>query len=256
MPCTSDDHATDTGVAITSLLRPLSISRMLLSRFFCALGLLLLAVLAAVVLAAYVTGAFQSQQHALNYDSLPFYHTADFQPRWDKWSSWQRTVKFDLIDQHGEPMSQNMLEKRPSFVGFFYAGCVSLCPVSLEVLRELNRIVVAGGTGVQPQFLLLTVNPELDGAGQLADYAKRLQLPANWSLLTGNSKELERFAHSLKTDIRLRESNGEPVHGGRVFLLDTDRRIRGVYDASSTIELLRMRADFERLSVEMSDQKI
>lgn len=256
MSCTSDAHTTHTSVAVASLLQPLSMSRMLLSRFFCALGLLLLAVLAAVVLAAYVTGAFHSQQHALNYDSLPFYHTADFQPRWDKWSSWQRTAKFDLINQHGEPLSQNVLEKRPSFVGFFYAGCVSLCPVSLEVLRELNRIIVASGAGVKPQFLLLTVNPELDGAGQLADYAKRLQLPENWSLLTGNPKELDHFARSLKTDIRLRERNGEPLHGGRVFLLDTDRRIRGVYDTSSTTELLRMRADLERLNVEKANQQM
>ncbi len=60
------------------------------------------------------------------------------------------------------------------------------------------------------------------------------------------------LARSLQTDIQLRAANGEPLHGQRALLLDQEGRIRGVYDASSLIELRRMASDYRRLLAERS----
>lgn len=207
------------------------------------LALLLLSVL----LLGWLTGAMDGPQSALNNAALPFYRDPSLQPRWDLWSSWQRTARFSLIDQHQRAIDQSILERGPSVIGFFYTGCVSLCPISLEVLRGLENLLRKDPGGALPHFLLLTVNPEFDSAPALSDYAKRLSLPPDWTLATGKSSEVYGLANSLLSDIRTPASGGEPPHAQRAFLLDAGRRIRGVYDASSMPEMTRMAADYRRL---------
>ncbi|MFZ6873820.1 SCO family protein [Undibacterium sp. Di27W] len=194
----------------------------------------------------WLTGAFAGPQNALNNDRLPYYYQQNLQAHWDTWASWQRIARFSLVNQHGQEVDQTLLHHQPSFIGFFYAGCVTLCPISLEVLRELQT-----QTGrkklMSPQFIMLTVTPEQDDASTMAAYAKKLKLPNDWTLLTGSSQQMQKLTASLMTDINLRTSNGEPLHGQRAFLLDARARIRGIYDASSMLEMRRMIRDYESL---------
>ncbi len=199
-----------------------------------------------LLLLGWLTGAIAGPQTALNNDRLPYYVQNTWQPRWDNYASWQHVSNFSLLDQHARPVEATVLQGKPSFIGFFYAGCVTLCPISLEVLRELQNQIVAKNC-IPPQFVLLTVTPEQDDANALANYAQRLKLPADWLMLTGQRQQMQKLTTSLMTDIDVRAANGEPLHGQRVFLLDTQARIRGIYNASSMTEMRRMAGDYERL---------
>jgi cytochrome oxidase Cu insertion factor (SCO1/SenC/PrrC family) len=199
-----------------------------------------------------LTGAMDDPQNALVNDALPFYRSVDMRPRWDRWSSWQHTSNFALIDQRNRGFDQGLLERHATVVGFFFAGCSSVCPVSVEVLREFDaQLGKVPGSG-RPQVLLLTLTPEFDTPDVLARYAERMQLPPEWILATGPSRDIDRLAASLLSDVRTTAPGVEPAHASRVFLLDPRRRIRGVYDGGSLIEMRRMAGDYRRLERELA----
>lgn len=210
------------------------------------LSIALLLFTSAILVLAWLTGATDTSQNALNNDSLPYYVQKSWQPRWDRWASWQKVSGFNLVDQHGQPVDASLLHGKPGFVGFFYTGCVTLCPVSLEVLRALKEQIQARKL-TSPQFTLLTITPEQDDARAMAAYAQRLKLPADWHMLSGQRQQMQKLTGSLMTDIDARAANGEPLHGQRAFLLDAKARVRGIYDASSMVEMRRMAGDYERL---------
>jgi cytochrome oxidase Cu insertion factor (SCO1/SenC/PrrC family) len=210
------------------------------------LAVLLAAILILASILGWLTGAFDGPQNALNNTRLPYYFQMNLQPRWDKWASWQRVSDFSLVSQHAQPVNETLFQAKPSFVGFFYAGCVTLCPISLEVLRELQSQLASKVIAI-PQFVMLTVTPEQDDAKSMAVYSQRLKLPENCLMLSGQRKQMQKFTNSLMTDIQTRSINGEPLHGQRAFLLDNKARVRGIYDASSMIEIRRMVRDYERL---------
>ncbi len=211
-----------------------------------SLLLSMLSFIATVVTLGWLTGAFAAPQNALNNDKLPYYYQQDLQAHWDTWASLQRIASFELINQHAQEVDHSLLRGKASFLGFFYAGCVTLCPISLEVMRELQTQIKQKSIAT-PQFILLTVTPDQDDAKTMAAFAKKLKLPADWSMLTGDSRQMQKLTTSLMTDINARASNGEPLHGQRTFLIDAMARIRGIYDASSMLELRRMAGDYERL---------
>lgn len=204
---------------------------------------------AATLLFAYswLTGALDGPQNALINDELPFYSSADMRPRWDRWSSWQQTENFTLVDQGARSFDQDWLEHRPTIVGFFFAGCVSVCPISVEMLRYFETLQGEVPMSSRHQLLLLTITPEFDTSDVLSLYAQRLQLPPNWVLATGQPREIHRLVKSLFSDIAIPTNGVEPPHMMRVFLLDQQRRIRGVYDGSSMTEMRRMFGDYGRL---------
>lgn len=204
----------------------------------------------ALLTLGWLNGAFDGPQNALVNETLPFYRSVDMRPRWDRWSSWHRTANFALVDQRRRGIDQGLLERRPTVVGFFFAGCASVCPVSVEVLREFDAQLAKTPGSSRPQVLLLTITPQFDTPDVLANYAGRLQLPSEWTLATGQTRDVDRLADSLLSDVRTPVDGAEPAHARRVFLLDRQRRIRGVYDGGSIIEMHRMAGDYGRLQKE------
>lgn len=209
--------------------------------------LCLMALILTAVAVGWAKGVMNGPQNALNNDSLPYYRDASLRPRWDRWASWHHTARFSLTGDRGQIVDQNTLEKKPTVVGFFYGGCISVCPVSLEALRKLNDALGKTHGAAAPQFLLISATPDDDTPKTLAAYAQRLHLPTDWILATGKSSEVHGLASSLMSDVRRPAGGGEPPHLQRAFLLDMQRRIRGVYDAGSMTEMRRMANDYQRL---------
>ena len=209
-----------------------------------------LATLASLGLLGWLTGALDGPRNALNHPRLPYYTDASLQPRWDRWSSWRHVAAWSLTDHHDRAIDQHLLERRPTVVGFLYAGCSSACPVSLELLRMLDDRLAQSAGLARPQFLLLTTRPEFDTPAALASYAQRLRLPADWVLATGTPGAVRELARSLMSDISSPAPGAGPAHAQRAYLLDESRRIRGVYDAGSMVEMRRLAGDWERLRLE------
>jgi len=192
----------------------------------------------------------------LAHDTLPFYASADLRPRWDRVSSVLRVNDFEFTDHRNAAVDERVLDDGPTVVNLFFAGCVSVCPVSMDLLRTLQA-----GLGAQaPRFMSLTVSPLTDDARALADYRGKFGLPQEWLLLTGHPQAVEAWArHSLYSDITKLGADGLPPHTERAFLIDRRHRVRGLYDARSPHEMVRLRYDIARLKQEeapAADQSI
>lgn len=192
-------------------------------------------------------GDWHRPDSILAHDTLPFYVSADLRPRWDRVSSVLRVDGFEFTNHRRASVDSRLLDNGPTVVNLFFAGCVSVCPVSMDLLRTLQ----ASFGGQAPQFVSLTVSPLADDVQALADYAGKFGLPQDWILLTGEPRHVEAWArHSLYSDITKPGADGLPPHTERAFLIDRRHRIRGIYDARSPHEMVRLRNDILQLQQE------
>ncbi len=177
----------------------------------------------------------------LAHTELPYYADATLRPHWD-WLSRRHTVgEFALRDQFDRHIDEHLFDDGPTVVGFFFTACVSVCPVSTELLLGAQRKTRA-------RFLSISVSPQADDAPALRAYAARLGLPAPWRLATGAPKNIVQLAREgFFSDLDSAAGDGLPVHLNRAFLVDRAHHLRGVYDASSASDVVRLQHDLGRL---------
>jgi protein SCO1/2 len=183
------------------------------------------------------------QENALMYDTLPFYVNADLMPRWQG-AGGRRIEGVALVDQNGRRFDEEVFRRGPTVVNFFYSGCTTLCPVSMELLGLTRKDLGAEA----PNFISISVTPLADTPPALTAYAKKINLPADWRLATGVPQQVYAMARKqLLTDIETPGPDGQPPHTERAMLVDAEGRIRGIYDANQAVDLMRMRYDLRRL---------
>lgn len=185
----------------------------------------------------------EQRENALMYDTLPFYVKADLMPRW-RGADKRHIEDMALTDQNGKPFDETVFRKGPTVVNFFYGGCTTVCPVSMELL-SLTRKDLGDEA---PNFLSISVTPLQDNPAALRAYAKKIGLPDQWHLATGVPKQVYAMAREqLLTDIETPGPDGQPPHTERAMLIDDAGRIRGIYDANQAVDLMRMRYDLRNL---------
>jgi protein SCO1/2 len=172
---------------------------------------------------------------------VPYYGDPTFQPQWQPVP--HRVGPFQLIDQNGQPVDERVLDGKITAVHYFFASCGSVCPSLMSRLKEIKA------RNPQLQILSVTLMPEDDTLAVLADTARRRQLPPGWRLLTGSRQMVQRFAEeSLLGGPEIKQR--QPVtllHNERVFLVDGQRRLRGLYNGSLKLDLEHLLEDAGRL---------
>ena len=103
-----------------------------------------------------------------------------------------------------------------------------------------ERLAQSGAEAVR--FVGVSITPLQDTPPVLAGYAHRMKLGEGWQLATGDVAQVERLA----TESFFARSMGE-AHTEKAYLVDGQRRIRGVYNATQPGDLLRLQQDAQRL---------
>jgi protein SCO1/2 len=75
---------------------------------------------------------------------------------------------FKLIDQNGQPISDQDMMGRPFLVFFGYTHCPDVCPTTLFDVSELMRAL--GTDADRTAALFITVDPERDTPAVMKDY--------------------------------------------------------------------------------------
>ncbi|MEY4294748.1 MAG: hypothetical protein RLY82_436 [Pseudomonadota bacterium] len=180
----------------------------------------------------------------LKVPELPMFNDASLLPKWVLDGALQEHVisGFILQDHRAERFESEQLGGRPTVVSFFFTGCSSLCPTTIAQMKALEaRLQKRQAKSIK--FIGVTVTPLQDDVPALANYAKRLDLGEAWRLLTGDVQSVEAFAEQsffAKTTA--------DVHTERAFLLDADKRIRGVYNVTQPADMSRLTEDAIKLS--------
>jgi protein SCO1/2 len=147
---------------------------------------------------------------------------------------------FSLTDQRNRPFGSSDLRGKVWVADFVFTSCADACPRLTARMRSLQDKL---GDGSRIGLLSITVDPEHDTPGKLADYAKMSGAREDlWRFLTGDPTEVERTVvkgfHIAMGKVpvpaegdALRMQAFDIMHGDRFVLVDARGRIRGYYVA-------------------------
>lgn len=179
---------------------------------------------------------------------LPYFDRGDLTPYWMSETSAAahnpaEVASFHALDQNGAAVTERSFNGGLSLVNFFFATCGNTCPRMMSKLRDLEKRL-----GKNIDLYSFSITPETDSPAVLREYAKSHHLDgAHWKLLTGDKAEIYRVGRAMfKADrsVRRQESEDLPfVHSENVYLVDADRKIRGIYDTASEAQLTLLEKD-------------
>jgi len=142
---------------------------------------------------------------------------------------------FALIDQRGEPITEEQLRGRLWIADFIFTRCAGQCPMMSRQMSRLARRVDPSVTLVS-----FSVDPAWDTPEVLSRYAARYDAPAAWRFATGNTTAIEQLC---REGFHLAAEGGGPAtltHSQRLVLVDRDGHIRGYYDAADPEQVRRL----------------
>lgn len=163
---------------------------------------------------------------------------------------YHRIADFELTNQYGEKISGQTTKGKMYVANFFFATCQSICPVMstnlTEVQREFER---------DDSLLILShsVNPLHDTVEVLMNYAGTYGAKkGKWHLLTGNKKMIYDLAR-VSYLVNALEDDGSPegfLHSELFLLIDSQGRIRGMYDGTDKGQVQKLVSDIRLLKKE------
>lgn len=182
-------------------------------------------------------------------DVLPYYRTAELTPEWlstaeASSAGMHRVGEFEFVNRFGETVTEASIEGRIVVANFFFTQCVGICPATRA---QLARVRSAFQGDDRVVLVSHSVTPDVDSPERLDAWASAHEIAGDgWQLLTGSRGELERLAEEAYF-VNIGDGSAYGVasieHTESLMLLDTERRIRGVYNGTLAIDVNRLIED-------------
>jgi protein SCO1/2 len=186
--------------------------------------------------------------------SLPYYNAPDFTPLFldtekDVASLVpHRISSFSFTDQSGKIVTQKDIEGKVRVANFFFTSCSGICPAIMDHMKILQQ---AFGNNKNVAILSFSVTPWIDSVGALKKYATEHQINApNWHLLTGDKAEiysLARRSYFAEEDLGFSKDSTDFLHTEHLVLVDRQRRIRGIYNGTLSLDVEKLQKDINEL---------
>jgi len=104
---------------------------------------------------------------------------------------------FSLLDQDGQPFTNQDLRGRWSLIFFGYTYCPDVCPTTMATLKQLEIKLQDTLAEGNTRYIMASVDPERDTPEQLADYVAHFN--PEFIGLTGSVEEMAAFALDLNS---------------------------------------------------------
>ncbi|MEO6302419.1 MAG: SCO family protein [Bacteroidia bacterium] len=159
---------------------------------------------------------------------------------------------FSFTNQFGETINNATVANKIYVADFFFATCQSICP---EMSTNLKDVQQAFENDDSLLILCHTVNPTHDTVEVLNAYSQTYGAKKNkWHFLTGNKKQIYDLAKSSYL-VNALEQDGSAegfLHSELLLLVDKKGRIRGMYDGTDKVQVLKLIKDIKLLKQEVS----
>ncbi len=98
-----------------------------------------------------------------------------------------QTPDVRLVRQDGQTVSlrRELDDGRPVLLNFIFTTCTSICPLSSRTLEEFQHRLGAEATHVH--LVSISIDPEQDTPGRLAEYARKFHAGPEWQYYTGTA---------------------------------------------------------------------
>ncbi len=193
-------------------------------------------ILLGVLIVFYISGCSMKMKPK---DTLPVYNTEDFSPVWDltETSNQHTIAPFSFTDQNGNSFGSKELEGKIYAVDFFFTTCPGICP---RLTANFGKVQEAFKNDANVMLVSFSVTPETDIPAVLNAYAKNHNVNySQWRLLTGEQTEiytLARRSFFADDDLGGKKDENDFLHTENVLLIDSHKRIRGIYKGTYPLE--------------------
>lgn len=136
---------------------------------------------------------------------------------------------FNLVDQHGTPVTEAALKGHPSAMFFGYTFCPDVCPTTLYEMTALMEQLGPDADKLEVYFV--TVDPERDTREAMAEYLSAFD--PRFTGLTGSREEIDKIIAGYRVYARKVERETGPYlmdHTAAVYLLDGEGALTGTID--------------------------
>ncbi len=149
---------------------------------------------------------------------------------------------FQFIDQDGKPYGDVDLKNKIYVANFFFTSCPTICPKMQTLVKKLHD-QDDFKTLEDLKILSFTVDPDNDTPQRLKEFEKEVHADGNrWKFLTGNRDSIYSLAYKGFMANAMEDSlaPGGFLHTDLVFLIDREKRIRGIYEGTNSLEMKRL----------------
>lgn len=142
---------------------------------------------------------------------------------------------FSLMSLDGRKFQLHDFKGKYTYLMFGYLNCTTTCHSQALILNYLSNEIADKDV----HFVYISMDPERDGANELADYFKSTS--SRLTVLRGNSiRQMQSIANGFKAPFSLNRSvtddEYEINHPGYVFLINPEGRLSIVYSGSLIIK--------------------
>jgi protein SCO1 len=155
--------------------------------------------------------------------------------------------EFSLIDHRGRPFGPQNLRGHWSLLFFGYTNCPDFCPATLTTLAAMEKRLRAGGAGVRPQVIFMSVDAKRDTPLKLAQYVPYFD-PEFIGITAADQPAAEAVARKLGVAVIIEpkpDGSYTVDHSGAIFVIDPAGKLAAILGGPFTVDALQ--ADFERI---------
>lgn len=143
-------------------------------------------------------------------------------------------ARFVLTDQDGSEMTEASLRGNWTFAAIGYTTCPDVCPMTMGTFVALQKQLGGTAAGQEPQFLLLSVDPERDTPERLSQYVRHFH--RSFRGATGSTDALAGLTRDLGGIYARVEDPNSALgytmdHSASIYLIDPDARLTAIFSA-------------------------
>lgn len=107
-----------------------------------------------------------------------------------------KITDFQLINQDGQLFNRDSLKGKWNFLYFGYTYCPDICPLTLHVLDQVQKILARQGMIDNIAYFFISLDPERDTIEKLKDYVTYFN--PKFRGITGQYEELKKFSSNMQ----------------------------------------------------------
>ena len=180
-----------------------------------------------------------------NNEILPYYNSQDLTPNWNTKNE-HRITAFNFVDQNGKNFGSKSLKDKIYIANFFFTTCPGICPKMTKCFKVLQDSISLMN---HVELVSFSVMPWIDTVNKLKKYGEENGVnPAKWHLLTGDKSIIYSLGRSsfFADNNKLTDSTTF-LHTDKMYLIDKNQQIRGVYNATNMDDISRVLTDIKAL---------
>ena len=144
----------------------------------------------------------------------------------------QTAPDWRLIDQNGTALKAADFDGKVVLVSFIFTTCNGSCPATTHRMEKVHSELKTRGLlkNDRVRLLSITLDPQRDTPQKLHDYMELYDAdPKSWTFLTGSKKTIDPVLDAFGMWAKP-AANGQLDHPSRIFLIDSRRRVREIYN--------------------------